>query len=108
MIGTPKVITHAIIHGITQWTVRQDEQLAPQRSPTFGSIRPVDVAISQAYQEQTNNLGWDNLLRGRLSKLWSKAYASYQVSVISNSPASHWTTKIILKLWDYTSSLWQH
>ncbi len=47
-------------------------------------------------------------MRGWLSKLWSKAYAAYQVSVSSKSPASHWTTKTILKLWDYTSSLWEH
>lgn len=68
-ICTPKIITHAIIHGITQWTDRQNGPLALQKPPTFESIQPVNVLISQAYHEQTKSLRWDNLLRRRLSKL---------------------------------------
>jgi hypothetical protein len=55
-------------------------------------------------------LGWDNLLRGKISKLWSKAYLTYQSPRNNNpSPTTGWSAKIIIPiLWEYTSSLWEH
>jgi hypothetical protein len=69
-INIPKSITSAIIHGISQWCIQQLDPSQPQRSPTYGSLVPLDIAITQAYTDQTRLLGWDNLLRGRLSILW--------------------------------------
>ena len=60
--GTPSRITKALLHGISNWTERQMDPSIPQRSPTIGSLKPLDIAITQAYTEQTQILGWDNLL----------------------------------------------
>jgi hypothetical protein len=76
--GAPTSITNAIFHGITQWIEKQTNPSLVQRTPTFGSLLSLDVAITQAYYEQTKSLGWGNLVRGRISKLCSKAYVMYQ------------------------------
>jgi hypothetical protein len=59
--GTPPSITKALLRGITRWTERQMDPSSPQRSSTVGSLKPLDIAITQAYTEQTQTLGWDNL-----------------------------------------------
>jgi hypothetical protein len=60
--GTLNIITAAIAQGINHWTLKQSDSFLVQMSPTFGSLLSVDAVISQAYQEQTNSLGWDNFL----------------------------------------------
>jgi hypothetical protein len=105
-LGTPWRLTEAIIHGITKWTMIQLNPSTTQRAPTIGSLNPSDIAITQAYHEQTQTLGWDNLLRGRISKLWGRAYKlSNQISNTQNS--SGWTKQLIHLLWKYTLSLWE-
>ncbi len=57
----PDCITSAIIHGITHWSVRQSDTSKRQRSPTAGILNPLSTAITQAYSDQTNLIGWDNM-----------------------------------------------
>ncbi len=74
--------------------------------PTVGPLNPVDITITQAYTDQTRLLGWNNLLRGRLSLLWGKAfvaYSAYNNTYTSNSTG--WLAKIIFLFWDYSLSV---
>jgi hypothetical protein len=80
-----------------------------QKSPTIGTLNPLDIVITQAYTEQTTLMGWDNLLRGRLSVLWDKVLTmSTPASPKTASASTGRAVKIIQILWDYTLSIWEY
>jgi hypothetical protein len=106
--GTPDIIASAIIHGISQWNLCQSGTSTQQHSPYIGSLKPLDIAITQAYTDQTNPIGWDNLLRGRLSILWEKAYAMASTLPGNTLVSSGRVDKIIPILWDYSQSIWEY
>jgi hypothetical protein len=106
--GTPDVIASAIIHGISQWSLCQSGSIIQQRSPYIGSLNPLEIAITQAYADQTNPIGWDNFLRGRLSILWDRAYAMAQTPPNTTLGSSGMTDKIIPILWDYSQAIWEY
>jgi hypothetical protein len=97
------------LHGLTTWIITQTDSSIVHQSPTIGSFSPVDIAITQAYYKQIHVLGWDNLLRGRSSTLWNKAYLAYK-SLYNNNPltTTSWVATIIPSLWEYTAALWEH
>ncbi len=106
--GSPVQITMAIIHGISKWCSRQLDTTTQQKSPTIGTLNPLDIIITQAYTEQTTIIGWDNLLRGRLSVLWDKAVAMATQTSSATAPTSTGlVTNIIHLLWDYSQSIWK-
>ncbi len=102
--GTPDDLSEAILHGIKSWCQIQQGLQLTQRSPTYGSLNPISVAVTQAYSEQTRLLGWDNFLRGRISKLWSIAYSKCKPSPMQS--LSQWTAKLISYTLKFSYSLW--
>jgi hypothetical protein len=79
-----------------------------QKAPTAGSVLPTDILITQAYSDQTRLIGWDNLLRGRISVFWGKAYLHHkQVKQKCIRSSSTWTSSLIKLLLDYSFSLWE-
>jgi hypothetical protein len=106
--GAPDAIASAIIHGISQWSLCQSGSITQQRSPYIGSLKPIEIAITQAYADQTSPIGWDNLLRGRLSNLWDRAYAMAQTTPNTTLGSSGLTDKIIPILWDYSQAIWEY
>ncbi len=75
----------------------------------MGSLNPVDITITQAYTDQTRPIGWDNMLRGRLSLLWGKAFDMYTASTKQSMSASGvWLIKKLVLFWEYSHSLWEH
>jgi hypothetical protein len=70
-IKTPHLISTAIIQGITSWTDMELGLIDSLRCPFSHSVVPSHMLLTQAYHDQTQ-IGWDQLLRGRISKLWSE------------------------------------
>jgi hypothetical protein len=63
-IGTPHSIIHSIIHGISTWTTSQSSHNQQIRASTRRSIKTPDVLLTQAFTEQTIDVGWDQFLEG--------------------------------------------
>jgi hypothetical protein len=66
-----------------------------------------DTGLSAFYQ-QSQRIGWDNLLRGRISKLWGEAVfqASIERQRVMNK--RQWAAKFIEALLLYSHSLWKY
>jgi hypothetical protein len=107
-IRTPTKIQHAILDGIQQWESATNSLTHVIQAPYRGTVLPTDCILVQAFLEQSNEIGWDHLLRGRLSLKWSKAYQFYctkpHQELVSATP---WATKLIIHLWEYSSELWK-
>ncbi len=53
---TPSKIITCIQHGLTEWEVLgQDSLLMP--APNRGLLTPVDIALTQAFRDHTQNIG---------------------------------------------------
>jgi hypothetical protein len=104
-IGTPHGIIHSIVHGILTWTISQSSHNQQIRAPTRGSIKTSDVLLTQAFTEQTIDVGWDQFLRGRVSFMWGKAFSANRSLGTRTMESSIWVKRMILKVWDYSISL---
>jgi hypothetical protein len=51
-IGTPEDLTMSMLHGIEHWEISNCDPSFCQKAPTYGSVQPTDILISQAYTEQ--------------------------------------------------------
>ncbi len=73
----------------------------------MGSVAPPDILLTQAFVEQTAQ-GWDQFLRGRVSSKWGQAFNYLNTDRKQRADdATQWTKNIILKLWEYSISLWK-
>ncbi len=70
--NTPNLLTKMLLHGLDQWENMENTTTSP--TPFLrGTVIPTEVALLQAFQSQSS-IGWDHLLRGRLSKHWEQVY----------------------------------
>lgn len=73
-IGTPPKITSMLLQGLQSWCRTQQENLVVQVMGEQGTL--VDKACWEAYFEQTYVIGWEQFLRGRVSKQWGKVVSA--------------------------------
>ncbi len=78
-------------------------------APTRGSIKPINVLQTKAYQEQSQDLWLDQFFRGRSRiRYWGKTYTQSLTKHKNKSQATlTWTTNIILLLLNYLHTLWK-
>ncbi len=76
-LRTPQEIVAAIEHGLLAWASSHVNPDYAIRAPTRGSVKPTDIILTQAFHEQTS-LGWNQFLRGRISKKWGSAFQTFQ------------------------------
>jgi hypothetical protein len=72
-IGTPALVISVIMGGFRDWLDPAFQETRRSRPATFGSLRPVDILITQAYTEQFHSIGWYQFCLGRISNRWHKA-----------------------------------
>jgi hypothetical protein len=70
-------ITGATLHTEAFLTSHSSTMEADQSSPS-SSLAEEDISQS-AFQQQSQFIGWDNALHGRISKLWGEA--CFQTSI---------------------------
>ena len=107
-IATPDRVIESIIHGIKQWVHHQENPATVLRAPTRGSINGPDILLTAAYSSQTRDIGWYQLLMGRISRKWGAAVAMYDKTKHSSAQQRAWSTQVIQHIWTYTSSLWEY
>jgi hypothetical protein len=106
-IETHKDILECLKYGLSQWSSSSDGDPLTMRAPTSSSIKPLDMALTQAFRSQ-NTIAWEHLLRGRISIHWRKAFTLTQTNKQSKKvSATTWSSNLIGALLLYTSSLWK-
>jgi hypothetical protein len=105
-ISTPELVIEAIIAGIKQWEQQQVNPDFEIRAPTFGSCHPKKMIISQAFVEQTREIGWENFFRGRVSKLWGAAYTYNATHCNGHNSALTWSSELITYILAYSATSW--
>ncbi len=103
--NTPTQIIEAISFGFNAWHKKLTDSTTWAHAPMAGSPHGPDMLLSLAFTEQFCSIGWTQLLHGRVSKYWSKAYSAYMKSTLPNQSAQ-WATGLIHALWTYTHALW--
>jgi hypothetical protein len=78
------------------------------RVPFCGMVLHADCTLVQAFMEQSDIIGWEHFLRGRISTKWGKVYQSFK-SRPHQEPtnATPWATRVIIALWTYSTNLWK-
>ncbi len=103
-IKTPVTIISCIHHGIiVEWT-RHGQVSQNIRAQNSGSVHSLDIALTQAYIDQSKHIGWDQFLRGRISTHWSKAFAISSGSASDQKNTANWGANLISSLLNYSSS----
>jgi hypothetical protein len=102
-LKTPDKLLINLMHGISSW-----ERLQSGGKPSSlyrGSVVPEDVAVVQAFSDQTD-IGWGQLLRGRISKRWAEAFKTpMRQDMPNNFSATSWVKQVVRALWEYSISL---
>jgi hypothetical protein len=96
---TPKPLTACILNGIQSWNTGQVIDCA---FPTTAD------EVRQVTLEQTQ-IGWEHLLRGRISKRWQVAFLHFQPESDKkrDTKATTWARKLIAALWEYSFAIWE-
>ena len=97
---------HCIVKGIEHWSETQNSQYTPIVTNYAPHLR---AAILTAVASQ-NKIGWDNALRGFLSREW-KALAlldMQQSMAFSAAKANARLRKVLTSLYDYSRATWEH
>ena len=92
---TDPIITNAIITGIRRWRDDSGQYIHYRRG------------YKEATLEQ-NEINWENLLRGRLSKKWRALQQSHYERIGSPRQAASWVSGLIVQLWQVSFDLWEH
>jgi hypothetical protein len=108
-IKTPELIIETVLYGIKHWTAQEDGDDKKVKAPSAGSVKPAEILLTQAFAEQQDSIGWEQMLRGRISKKWRAAYHAFKSTRISpETDQVKWGSKLIMLLWEYTRSLWKY
>mmetsp|Transcript_7234 Transcript_7234/g.10503 ORF Transcript_7234/g.10503 Transcript_7234/m.10503 type:complete len:666 (-) Transcript_7234:216-2213(-) len=102
--GTPNSVAEGLMTGITWWIQGAAGDTCP-RAPGYGKVYGPEVLATAAYAEQTK-MGWGQLLRGRMSKLWGEAVAKYNNGSNFKETSNRWSKLIIWSLWKVSLGLW--
>jgi hypothetical protein len=103
-ISTPPYAIEVVMEGFHDWL---QPSLGRSRPSTFGSVRPVDVLLTDAYSHQFNSLGWYQFCLGRISKRWHAAVSACLPPGTSFN-SLQWGSLLISALWKFTKTLWIH
>jgi hypothetical protein len=106
--GTDPAIRSLLLQGISGWFATGDPVQPLQPPDTHPFYHHLLDAIAQQ-----NAIGWDQILRGRLSSTWGLCYtswAAYSPSPDTDRPLDScaWTSRIIKWSWDLVHALWKH
>jgi hypothetical protein len=108
-IDTPHVIIDHLLMGIRNPLPEQSmhlDTLPPTTPSQSNSSSETTLATMAAFKEQSS-LGWDQLLRGRVSKLWKEAYSQVLLMKQSRVNKDQWSSKLVTLLLDFSLTLWR-
>lgn len=87
----------AIAKSIEDWT--------HGRPPSLAHPNPA-IKAALCTQQQ---IGWEAMLKGRIAPEWSAAQRDFlKASRYRRRYQVDWSTKLVMAMWEYSSSLWRH
>ena len=96
--GVNLFLIRSMLKGLHAWMHASPlPYISPKRTATHQTVR-------EAYYAQ-DDLGWENLLRGRLHRSWEKAQTDFQTS--RDQASSPKMPTIIKLLWDAAATMWK-
>ena len=100
---TPKVMTDLICDSIDNWIHRRQISL-----PNWHQHEPFLNTLTDAFNSQ-KRIGWDQFLRGRMSKDWATAIGLYYKERKPGTAYTHdnWIRHMINTIWQFSMSLWR-
>ena len=110
-LETPPDLSHALIYGIEKWIDQEAERLNPSSiewPPSTYTYDPIaHRPIADAFQMQTE-IGWNELLRGRLCKLWGNIIQSHYYSTAAPSHRNRhsWEHQVLDKILGIFDATW--
>lgn len=106
LISTSGTMAEGIVQGLTWWLLESDAAACP-RAPGFEKVYCSEVWATAAYSTQTQ-LRWNQFLRGRLSSLWSQAFAKHHHSPNIKETRDKWNRQVVWKIWQASFRLWNN
>jgi hypothetical protein len=107
-LNTPGLIIDTLIFGLQEWSTHGNGEDRRVTAPSAGSVKPADILLTQAFREQWDTIGWEQMLQGRISKKWRAAYhASKATKTSPRTDQEKWGSSLITLLWEYTRSIWK-
>merc|ERR1712115_272545 len=97
-IKTYPIITQTITSHIYAWM-----RNIPPRATHFSISNPLHLQVQKAITIQ-NSIGWDQMVRGRISKLWTTTQKIYHKERNKNN--TRWAQHTIKALWDFGGEVW--
>ena len=95
-IGTYPILIEALIHHTKGWMKKKQTDYTHRLLPTVPTHNKLQLAI-----KQQNTIGWDHLVRGRLSKLWK------DVQKLHNSTRlNQWSKHFIKYIQKINNTIW--
>ena len=104
-LHTAPYIQSKLEFGLTSWQQQGKDSAWPSDIPPYGDT--IGRITHMAFFEQ-EQLGWEQALRGRLSKKWGEAQDQYYKDRYPDQlqTGDTWTTRVITALWDYSKDIW--
>jgi hypothetical protein len=76
---------------------------------------PIDIGQETAHfpeafklvAQRQSEIGWTQLMHGRLTQHWGIAYESHCLQQETSMPGDEWIAKVIQLLWEYFLALWK-
>ena len=89
------------MHGMDMWERSQTNQQLPVHALTAGSLQGTHILLTAAFTDQLNSIGWQHLLKGRMSHQWGAAVASFRKEPNDATSHTKWTAQAIAIFWKY-------
>jgi hypothetical protein len=94
-----KFVVTALVSGISQWSTGAQVQSS---GSIPGPADDIGTLAFKAFQEQ-QDIGWDQTIRGRLSKTWGEANMLYCTTCLNQGDTiqAAWSAHLVKSLWQY-------
>ena len=102
---TCKFVVNTLVSSISQWSTGAQVQWS---GPIPGQADDIGRLVFKAFQEQ-QVIGWDQAIRGRLSKIWGEANMLYCTTCLNQGDIAiqaAWSAHLVKSLWQYRIDQW--
>jgi hypothetical protein len=110
--GMPQDMWLTIENVVRHYTMnpkkRERDKMPAEPSPPFGpTFYAPRNRLKVAFRAQSQ-IGWDNFLKGRLSRDWITCMDHHLESTGSKLTGQECITKLIMSLWEHMDRLWMY